>query len=113
MDAAPYSLLDPSKIFSHVIDGVNKEYDWYVRADDDAYVIVENLREFLHKYSSREPHYFGYKWNFFVPHGFADGGVYVLSRTAVEIFYQIMKDPKLCPEHHRAEEDQEVYFENR
>lgn len=44
----------------------------------------------------------------FQPHGYADGGVYVLSRPAVEVFNRIMKNPALCPEHHRAEEDQEV-----
>ncbi|PIO59943.1 hypothetical protein TELCIR_18578, partial [Teladorsagia circumcincta] len=96
------------RIFSHVVDGIDEEYDWYLRADDDAYVIVENLREFLSKYSSKETHYFGYRWNFFVPHGYADGGVYVLSRPAVEVFNRIMKNPRLCPEHHRAEEDQEM-----
>ncbi|EPB65851.1 hypothetical protein ANCCEY_15076, partial [Ancylostoma ceylanicum] len=95
------------RIFNHVIDDMEDEYDWYLRADDDAYVIVENLRHFLANYSSKEPHYFGYRWNFFVPHGYADGGVYVLSRPAVEVFNRVMEDPKLCPELHRAEEDQE------
>ncbi|KAK6020612.1 hypothetical protein OSTOST_13731, partial [Ostertagia ostertagi] len=97
------------RIFSHVVDGIDEEYDWYLRADDDAYVIVENLREFLSKYSSKETITSATGGTFsWYPHGYADGGVYVLSRPAVEVFNRIMKNPRLCPEHHRAEEDQEM-----
>ena len=40
-------------------------FDWYLRADDDAYVLVDNLRAFLKGYNATEEHYLGFKWNFF------------------------------------------------
>ncbi|WKX93587.1 hypothetical protein Q1695_011114 [Nippostrongylus brasiliensis] len=96
------------RVFTHVVEKMEKKYDWYLRADDDAYVVVENLRHFLANYSSEREHYFGYRWNFFVPHGYADGGIYILSRAAAETFNELMKNAFLCPNHHRAEEDQEM-----
>ena len=33
--------------FQHVHEHYGQDYDWYMRTDDDAYVIMENLRYFL------------------------------------------------------------------
>lgn len=38
-----------------------EQYDWYVRADDDTYVIVENLRYLLYPFSKTDIVSFGYK----------------------------------------------------
>lgn len=35
------------------------EFDWIMKADDDTYVIVENLKKFLSNYSSADPIFFG------------------------------------------------------
>ncbi|PAV58234.1 hypothetical protein WR25_16482 [Diploscapter pachys] len=96
------------RVFQYAIEKLPRKYDWYLRADDDAYVIVENMRQFLSKYSPNNPYFFGYKWNFFVSHGFADGATYILSQPAAKAFVEVMKNSTLCPDHHRAEEDQEV-----
>lgn len=40
--------------------------------------------------------------------GYVDGGVYMVSNEAVNVFNQIMKNDSICPDFHRAEEDQEV-----
>jgi glycoprotein-N-acetylgalactosamine 3-beta-galactosyltransferase len=36
------------------------DFDWFVKADDDTYLIVENLKSFLSEKNSAEPFTFGY-----------------------------------------------------
>lgn len=35
------------------------EFDWVMKADEDTYLIVENLKKFLSNYSSTDPIFFG------------------------------------------------------
>ena len=42
------------------------DFDWFVKSDDDTYILVENLRAFLAKQNATEPVTFGY--NFKVTH---------------------------------------------
>ncbi|KAJ8024439.1 Glycoprotein-N-acetylgalactosamine 3-beta-galactosyltransferase 1 [Holothuria leucospilota] len=71
-------------IYKHYLD----KADWFLKADDDTYVIVENLRKLLSTYNSEKAIYFGRKYKF--PHNtkviYMQGGAgYVLSRKAVEL----------------------------
>lgn len=38
------------------------QYHWYLKADDDTYVVVENLRYFLKDRNPEEPVYYGVKF---------------------------------------------------
>ncbi|UJR21988.1 hypothetical protein I4U23_025056 [Adineta vaga] len=74
-------------------------FDWFVKADDDTYLIVEYLKEFLKLQDPSEPVTFGYNFKVLVDNGYHSGGAsYVLSREALKRFYQAHQnsDNKTC-----------------
>ncbi|XP_058475875.1 glycoprotein-N-acetylgalactosamine 3-beta-galactosyltransferase 1-like [Solea solea] len=63
------------------------EADWFVKADDDTFIVIENLRYVLSKYDTEEPHYLGRRFSPFVKQGYMAGGAgYVLSKEALRRF---------------------------
>ncbi|XP_059488082.1 glycoprotein-N-acetylgalactosamine 3-beta-galactosyltransferase 1-like isoform X2 [Neocloeon triangulifer] len=70
--------------FKYVHENCSDEYDWVMKADDDTYVVVENLRKMLLPYPPKDPHYFGFRFKTHTPVGYmSGGGGYVLSKEAV------------------------------
>jgi glycoprotein-N-acetylgalactosamine 3-beta-galactosyltransferase len=58
-------------------------YDWYLKADDDTFVLVDNLRLFLAQKNASEPITYGYDFKALVESGYHSGGAgYVLSNEA-------------------------------
>lgn len=66
-----------------------QDADWFLKADDDTFVVVENLRHTLSRYDTEEPLYLGRRFAPFVSQGYMSGGAgYVLSKEALRRFVQ-------------------------
>ncbi|XP_063964419.1 glycoprotein-N-acetylgalactosamine 3-beta-galactosyltransferase 1-like [Lytechinus pictus] len=72
--------------------------DWFLKADDDTYVVVENLMAFLSNRDPAEPVYYGFDFNTTLPYlkskskkiDYPSGGAgYVISREALKRFVEV------------------------
>lgn len=75
-------------------DHIN-EAEWFLKVDDDTFLMVENLRRFLQFYNPSVPHYMGHtllhtwKWTNMV---FNSGVVYAISRGALNKVGPVLGD---------------------
>ena len=50
--------------FKYVFDNHFEEFEWFLKADDDTFVIVENLKYLLSNYSTNDPIHFGHHYKY-------------------------------------------------
>ena len=85
-----------SRIFSafdYVYENHLDDGDWFMRADDDTYVIMENLRYLLSSYNTSDGWYMGRSYSRNTPQGYnSGGGGIVLSKAALTTLYNRPKD---------------------
>ncbi|VDL24616.1 unnamed protein product [Hymenolepis diminuta] len=68
------------------------DYDFFMKADDDSYVIVENLRFILSKMDPSVPFIMGRRFKKYVKQGYLSGGAgYVVSRAALKLIAEGME----------------------
>ena len=85
--------------FRYIYKHYRDQADWFVKADDDTFVIIENLRYLLRDHQPSKPIYFGYRLQnedlVMLPDKgsnirFASGGAgYILSRESLHRFVNI------------------------
>lgn len=84
------------RAYHYVYEHHADEADWFLKADDDTYVIVDNLRWVLANRSADEPIYFGRRFKPYTKQGYMSGGAgYVLSKEALRRFVEGFKT-KVC-----------------
>jgi len=93
--------------FATAYDKYYDKVDWVMKADDDTYVIVENLRYLLSSYNYSQPIWFGCEFKVIVKDGYMSGGAgYVLSKEAVRRFNEIsLHNSSLCQQSDDGSED--------
>ncbi|AWP02942.1 putative glycoprotein-N-acetylgalactosamine 3-beta-galactosyltransferase 1-B-like [Scophthalmus maximus] len=84
------------RAFHYAYEHHGHEADWFLKADDDTYVIVDNLRWVLANHTPEEPIYFGRRFRPYAKQGYMSGGAgYVLSKEALRRFVEGFKS-KQC-----------------
>jgi len=87
--------------FDYVYEHYFDDADWFLRSDDDTYVIMENLRYLLASYNASDKWYLGAAYNFGTKQGFNSGGAsFVLSVAALRTLYNRPRDK--CKLQHRT-----------
>uniref|UniRef100_A0A7E4UW09 Glycoprotein-N-acetylgalactosamine 3-beta-galactosyltransferase 1 n=1 Tax=Panagrellus redivivus TaxID=6233 RepID=A0A7E4UW09_PANRE len=96
--------------FKYLHKNYLNDYDWFLKADDDTYVVMENLRYMLMPHEPTEPVFFGCKFKPFTKQGYMSGGAgYVLSRAALDTFVtKGLPDPSKCAPGEGGAEDAEM-----
>ncbi|TRY66495.1 hypothetical protein DNTS_005383 [Danionella cerebrum] len=77
------------RAFHYALKNHGEEADWFLKTDDDTFVVVDNLRWILSNYTPEQPIYFGKRFKPYAKQGYMSGGAgYVLSKEALRRFVE-------------------------
>ncbi|CAF0938805.1 unnamed protein product [Brachionus calyciflorus] len=76
------------------------DYDWYLKADDDTFIFVDNLKDFVFDKNSSTPVTYGYDFKSYVENGYHSGGAgYLISNEAFRrIGSKLNENFTYCPD---------------
>ncbi|KAK5984650.1 N-acetyllactosaminide 3-alpha-galactosyltransferase [Trichostrongylus colubriformis] len=89
--------LKTKQAFLWIYKNVLQDYDWFLKADDDTYVHMPNLRHFLKSYSPKKALAFGHQFLKDGVNYHSGGSGYVLSREAVSRLGNLILKNGKCP----------------
>ncbi|KAG5450882.1 Glycoprotein-N-acetylgalactosamine 3-beta-galactosyltransferase 1 [Clonorchis sinensis] len=74
-----------------------EEFDFFYKADDDTYALIDNLRLLLASHDPHTPVLMGQVHKSFIEQGYPSGGAgYVMSQAALRLIVQGMKNTTMC-----------------
>ncbi|XP_040571522.1 glycoprotein-N-acetylgalactosamine 3-beta-galactosyltransferase 1 isoform X2 [Lepeophtheirus salmonis] len=87
--------------FKHAFELFKDEADFFMKTDDDSFVVIENLQKMLvdKNVKPTDPIWFGNHFRLFTELGYMAGGGYVLSRESARRFVKLgleIKDQNQC-----------------
>ncbi|XP_070574455.1 glycoprotein-N-acetylgalactosamine 3-beta-galactosyltransferase 1-like isoform X2 [Ptychodera flava] len=97
--------------FKYVYEHHFDEFDWFFKADDDTYLIIENLRFLLSQFDTQQPVFLGHSlYNTALNTTFASGGAgYALSKAALQRFVECgINESTKCSQLEVGREDVEL-----
>lgn len=96
--------------YKYVYDNHQDDADWFLKADDDTYAVMENMRYMLSPYDPMSEVWFGSRFRHFSKQGYmSGGGGYILSKAALRKFVEVaLPDPKKCKKDPTGAEDAEM-----
>ncbi|KAK3100750.1 hypothetical protein FSP39_024689 [Pinctada imbricata] len=77
------------KAFKYIYENHIMDADWFLKAENDTYVIIENLRYFLQNKSLTEPTYYGRRFKPYVSQDYMNGKAgFVINKMTLELLYR-------------------------